>query len=208
MKNFFAISMVLLTGASSNGLFAQGCMDSGSNDGVALKGFVQPQYNYNFMEEDADGNDQDENSFYFNRARLGVLGSIPYDFSYYFFVEASPFKNQSGTPHLLDAFVTYSRLAPYAKISIGQFKSPMSQEQNTSCSGLYTVNRSAVVTQLAGPQRDLGLMIAGGNDTTLLSYSIAVMNGSGMGVTDDTKGKDFVGRLLVQPFEMIRAGGS
>jgi hypothetical protein len=139
---------------------------------------------------------------------LGVLGSIPYDFEYYFFVETSSFKTPEKMPHLLDAFVSYTRMAPYASVSVGQFKSPISQEQNTSCSGLYTIDRSQVVAQLAGPQRDMGIMVYGGNDTTLLKYSLAYMNGSGMNVGDDTKGKDIVGRITAKPIEMFRVGGS
>lgn len=205
------LSIIFLTSLSFSG-FSQGCEDGGGDDdGVKLKGFIQPRFNYNFNEPDADGNNKDANSFGFDRARIGVLGSIPYDIKYYFFVEYSSFASQTGAVSIVDAFITYDRFGAYAKISMGQFKSPFSLEQNTSCSGLSTVLRSDVVTQLAGPQRDLGIMVMGGSDTTLLRYSAAVMNGSGKNQIDNNQGKDIVGRLQIQPLKdksMLAFGGS
>ncbi|RLD53109.1 MAG: hypothetical protein DRI94_00860 [Bacteroidetes bacterium] len=203
------LSFVFIFAFNSTSLFAQGCEDGGGEEGVQLKGFIQPQYVFSMNGNDANGNSLNENTFNFNRTRLGVVGSIPYDFSYYFFTEISPFKNTTGQAvQILDAFVTYSRLGTWAKFSFGLFKSPISLEQNTSCSGLSTINRSDVVGQLAGPQRDMGLMLLGGNDTTLVKYSVAVMNGVGKFDADDNKGKDIVGRLIIHPIEFLEIGGS
>ena len=203
------LSVISIFALNPTSLFAQGCVDGGGEEGVQVKGFIQPQYIMSLNGTDANGNSLNENAFNFNRTRLGVVGTIPYDFSYYFFMEVSPFKNPANqAASLLDAFVTYSRFGQYAKISIGQFKAPIGLEQNTSCSALTTVNRSDATGQLAGPQRDLGLMISGGNDTTLLKYSVAVMNGVGMGVEDDNTGKDFLGRLVIHPIEFLEVGGS
>jgi len=206
----YIISILFLFTFTSASLFSQGCEDGGDEEGVQVKGYIQPQYSYFMNGKDSDGKSLDENSFNFNRARFGLVGSIPYDISYYFFVEVSPFKGTTSPAYaqLLDAFVTYTRFGKYAKISIGQFKAPISLEQNTPCHGLTTIYRSDVVGQLAGPQRDIGLMILGGNDTTLLRYSVAVMNGVGKGVYDDNTGKDIVGRLLIHPFEPLVFGGS
>lgn len=200
---------ILITMAtySLGSLNAQGCMSSGG-DVVGVHGFIQPQYSYFLNGTDADGNNLNENNFNFNRARLGVSGSIPYDIDYYFYAELSHFKNASKTVHMLDAYVSYTRFSNWAKITLGQFKSPFSLEQNTSCAGLYTVNRSEFVNQLAGPQRDMGVMISGGNDTTLLSYSFAIMNGTGMNVVDDNDNKNIIGRLVVHPLKDLKIGGS
>lgn len=125
-------------------------------------GFIQPQYEYNFLETSLTGKNQDESSFYFNRARLGVTGNTPYDFSYYFLMEFSPTLNgarESRAPFLLDAFVSYNRFAPYAKISLGQFKSPFGLEALTACHKLYTINRSDVAIQTQGLFRDQGIML-------------------------------------------------
>ncbi|PLW94009.1 MAG: hypothetical protein C0592_04380 [Marinilabiliales bacterium] len=209
MKAIYRLSILfavlLLTSTS---VFSQGCMGGDSGGGVKVRGFIQPQWSYDFLGTDDDGNSLDENSFYFNRARLGVLGSIIYDIDYYFFMEMSPFKTPAATPYLLDAYVSYTRFAPYAKISLGQFKSPFSLEQNTGCSELFTVNRSDVVTQLAGPMRDMGVMVSGGNDTTLIRYSVGYMNGTGLGVYDDNGNKHMVGRLTIKPLEFMHFGGS
>lgn len=196
---FFASLILIASQITAN---AQGCA-SGGGDLIGVTGFIQPQYNYNI-----NGNGQNTNNFTFNRARLGVMGSIPYDIDYYVMVEFSSFKTPQKTPHLLDAYVSYTRFSKWAKLSLGQFKSPFSLEQNTACSGLYTVNRSEVVNQLAGPQRDLGFMIMGGHDSLLVQYSLGFMNGTGMNVEDDNKNKDIVGRLVFNPFEGFKIGGS
>ncbi len=132
---------------------AQGCMEASSDDGVAIIGYLQPQYEYGFYGDDADGNNLNTSSFMFNRARLGVTGQVPYDFSYYALAEFSPTK---GGPYLLDFFITYSGLGPWAKISVGQFKQPFGLELGTPCQALHTINRSLVVNELASPFRDLG----------------------------------------------------
>jgi len=175
--------------------FGQGCMEASNEEGVSVMGFFQPQFEY--LQE------TDELTFAFNRARIGLVGNIPYDFSYYLFVEYSPAKAEN--PFLLDAFITYSRLDPYVKISLGQFKSPFSMERNTSCSGLHTIHRSMVVENLA-MDRDMGIMFMG-DVKKFLSYRLAVMNGSGRNLRDDNKGKNFIGRFILSPFDFLNVGG-
>lgn len=186
---------------------SQGCM-GGGGDLIGVHGFIQPQFNYNLNGTDNSGNSLDQTNFTFNRARIGVVGSIPYDIDYYLMLEFSPYKTAQKTPHLLDGYVSYTRFGKWAKITLGQFKSPFSLEQNTACSGLYTVNRSEVVNQLAGPQRDLGVLISGGHDSLFVQYSFGLMNGSGMNAVDDNKTKDIVGRVVFNPFKNLKVGGS
>jgi len=181
-------------------LIAQGCMGGDDEEGVQVKGFFQPQIEYGMY-----GEDNEELAFTFNRARFGLVGSIPYDVSYYFFLEASPFK--TGTPYVLDAFITYSRLEPYLTVSIGQFKSPYSMELNTSCAGLHTIRRSLAVTNLAAPGRDVGIMLLG-NYQEYVRYSFALMNGTGKGVWDNNMGKDIAGRIVITPIKPVSLGGS
>lgn len=180
-------------------IFSQGCVDVSEDDGVMVFGFIQPQWEYSF-----DGNNT--NSFLFNRARLGVAGSIPYDFQYYVVAELSPFF--TGQPFLLDAYISYNRLM-WAQGALGQFKSPFSLELQTACHKLHTVYRSHFLVDLASPLRDIGFMVYGGNDTTIIKYQVAIMNGTGMNVLDNNAGKDYVGRLLIQPFKgKLSFGGS
>ncbi len=172
-------------------IYAQGCMEASSDEGVNVVGYLQAQYQYEFKAED------DTTRVYFNRARMGLVGNIPYDFSYYIMYEFSPAK--SGAPYLLDGFITYSRFAPYARLSVGRFKSPFSLELNTPCQGLHTINRSQVVNNLANPGRDVGLMLTGKMDK-IADYSLAFTNGTGKVSRTDARDNSYIGRLVLHPF--------
>jgi hypothetical protein len=195
------IFILIATGFLGINAQAQGCAEPASEDGVNVFGFLQAQYDYGFTEGD------NTSTFGFNRSRIGVMGNIPYDFSYYVLLETSPFKKEGPTAYLLDAFITYGRYN-FAKVSLGSFKSPFGQELSTPCHALHTINRSKVVNELTAPDRDMGLMLLGGSDTTLFRYAVAVMNGTGLLVEDMDKYKDIVGRVLVQPTDWMHVGGS
>ena len=179
---------------------AQGCAEPSSEEGVNVFGFLQAQYDYLMF-------DEPESTFGFNRSRIGVIGNIPYDFSYYVLLEASPFKKDGPKVYLLDAFITYSRYS-FAKMSVGSFKNPFGLELNIPCHALHTINRSKVVNELTAPDRDMGLMLMGGSDTTLLRYAVSYMNGTGLLVKDADTYKDVIGRVLVQPTSWMHVGGS
>jgi len=194
---------------------AQGCMEpTSSTGGVSVIGYIQPEFKMEFNGKNADGSSKNANSFYFRRARLGVTGNIPYDFSYYVLAEFSSFLNG---PYLLDAFVTYNRFKPWFKISMGQFKKSFGLELSTGCQDLYTINRSRVVNELTSPDRDLGVMISGSTGPkklfglekeNILSYAISVTNGTGKNAYDMDQAKDLTGRLVLAPYELISIGGS
>lgn len=196
---------------------SQGCADAGDGDGVKIIGFIQPQYEYQFLGDSVQSimnGLKTPSSFYFNRARLGVTGNIPYDFSYYFIAEYSPTK---GGAAILDAFVTYNRWAPYLKISMGQFKMPFGLELSTPCQDLYSVDRSRVVNELASPFREFGVMMLGSTGEKeilwmkhkdVFKYFIALTNGSGLNVMDNNTDKDIMARLIFQPIEGLEIGGS
>ncbi|MCB0568491.1 MAG: hypothetical protein KDC66_01945 [Phaeodactylibacter sp.] len=199
---------------------AQGCIETTSDEGVQVIGFIQPQYQYSFLGEDLYGKSLNESSFYFNRARLGVTGSIPYDFSYYVIFEFSPTLNGGknvAPPLLLDAFISYNRFAPYAKVAMGQFKSPFGLEALTACHKLNTINRSMAVTQLGALYRDMGVMVSGGTGKlsvfgskteNLLGYNLALMNGSGINQWDADNMKDVVARVTLHPVDFLTLGAS
>lgn len=203
-KIIFAIlALIFIVPATS--IFAQGCDDddAGEEDGDGIKvfGFVQPQYEYHMTHPGA------ENTFKFKRARIGVKGDIPYDFSYYVVMENSAFVSQTGSPYLLDAFISYKRFK-WAKISMGSFKQPFGLEVNTACHSLHTINRSMVSDQLVAPQRDMGLMLLGGTKETKFRYSLALMNGRGLGTADNNNMKDVIGRVVFKPLDFLSIGGS
>ena len=189
-------------------------MEPTGDERINIIGYIQAQADYRLLGEDFLGNNLNTSSFYFNRVRLGALGVIPYDFSYYFIAEFSP---TLGGPFVLDAFVSYRRFAPYFSASIGQFKSPFGLELLTPCHKLHTINRSLVVTDLVNPFRDQGFMVFGGTGDlsvfgtktkNLLGYQFAVMNGTGLNNKDDNNKKDVVGRLTFHPFEFLTIGSS
>lgn len=177
----------------------QGCMGGGSEEGVSVVGFIQPQFEYH---PNFDDHDMDVLTFTFLRARLGAVGSVPYDINYYFVMEFGPFMS-GEPPYMLDAFITYTRLQ-YANLTFGQFKQPFSMERNTACHKLHTVRRSVVVDQLA-MDRDLGLM-AFGEVAEGLDYYLAIMNGTGKNTKDDNRGKDIIGRVTYDPSKYVTLG--
>jgi len=179
--------------------FAQGCMEASSDEGVNVVGYLQSQFEYQFNE------DNDENSFTFNRARMGLVGNIPYDFSYYIMFEFSPYKGD--TPYLLDGFITYSRLAPWINLSVGQFKSPFSLELNTPCQGLHSIQRYIVVNELVSAQRDTGILFSG-HYHKLAKYAFSFTNAAEFNQRDNNQNKAFSGRLVISPFEYLSVGGS
>jgi len=180
-------------------VYAQGCMEASSDEGVNVVGYLQSQFEYQFNEDD------NENSFTFNRARMGLVGNIPYDFSYYIMFEFSPYKGD--TPYLLDGFITYSRLAPWVNLSLGQFKSPFSLELNTPCQSLHSIQRSIVVNELVSPQRDMGIMFSG-HYNKLAKYAFSFTNASEFNQRDNNQNKAFSGRLVISPIEFLSVGGS
>ncbi len=196
---------------------AQGCSDGGDEDGVKVIGFIQSEYQYQFLGDSVQSvmNGLDKpSSFYLNRARLGVTGNIPYDFSYYFMAEFSP---THGGPYILDAFVTYKRFAPYFMVSMGQFKSQFGLELTTACSDLYSVGRSRVVNELASPFRDMGVLLLGGTGEkkffgmeheNIITYRLAITNGQGLNKYDGNMDKDISARIVFQPIENVKIGGS
>ena len=215
MKRLFTV-LLFLSIFTSVRVYAQGCMEpTSSTGGVSVIGYIQPEFRMALNGKNVDGSSKNENSFYFRRARLGVTGIIPYDFSYYAMAEFSSFQNG---PYLLDAFVTYNRFKPWFKISMGQFKKPFGLELGaTGCQDLYTINRSRVINELTAPDRDLGVMISGSTGAkkffglekeNVFSYTISVTNGTGKNVKDNDQAKDFIGRLVIAPYDWISLGGS
>ncbi len=213
MKKVIILLALFMGFGSLNLTYSQGCVEASSDDGVQVVGYIQPQFDYYFFGEDTKGNAIKPNTFYFKRARIGVVGNIPYDISYYVMAELSPV---AGGPQLLDAFVTYAPFGKYIKFSMGQFKSPFSLELNTPCQALHTIRRSTVVNEMAAPFRELGFMVLGsfGNERDIISYRLAVLNGTGINNVlsatnyDDNQNKDIAGRVVVSPIEGIKIGGS
>jgi hypothetical protein len=202
--------------------YSQGCESPGEGDGIKIFGFIQPQYEHTYTGVNGNRTSSlDSNGYFFNRARLGVMGNIPYDFSYYFIMEFAPVAGFG----ICDAFVSYDRYGSYFKAAVGQFKSPFGAEQVQGCHKLYTIDRSEVVNQLAGPIRDMGITIFGGSGEKIkigegikdvVTYQFAIMNGEGRDVIgDDIEYKPlndnymtYISRLTFTPIKYLTIGGS
>src|SRR5210317_820546 len=202
------IIIILMAGLCLPSLVnAQGCAAPTSDEGVTIWGYLQPEFQ-TYFEDDTRA------TFKFRRMRIGAMGNIPYDFSYYVLLETSQFMNPDKTgPFLLDAFVSYNRFQ-YAKIALGSFKTPFGRELSMPCHGLYTINRSNFVDELTasldGGNRDLGMMLLGGNDTTLFTYRLALTNGAGISSLTNNLGDTYAvtGRMTVQPVRGFYIGAS
>ncbi|MEN8248468.1 MAG: porin [Bacteroidota bacterium] len=209
MKRILIIlSLIAFTFVLSNNTLAQGCDAPSSDEGVQVFGYVQAESRTYFTEEPTS-------SFAFRRARLGVMGNIPYDFSYYVLLETSPFMSpETKAPFLLDAFISYTRYK-YFKVSVGSFKYRFGNELSMPCNGLYTINRSKSVDVLTGgltgKNRDIGIMFLGGDKSTKLQYFVSLTNGYGLLKTDSVNLLDayaLSGRVVFQPIEGLSLGAS
>lgn len=196
MKKLFIFTLLISLAGSK--LSAQGCGGAPSSEGIKVFGFLQSQYEMKFE-------DPTKNSFTFERARIGAMGKIPYDFSYYVVLELSPFI--ADNPYLLDAFITYDRFK-WARVSLGSFKTPFGLEVNTPCNGLTTIYRSTVSLQTVAPFRDLGIVFMGGDESTFMTYQFGIMNGRGLGAFDNNTAKDVVGRIVFKPLDFLKIGAS
>ena len=213
MRKILYTILILITGSASS--WAQGCMEpTSSSGGPQIIGYLQPEFRYELNGENADGSSKDAATWCFRRARLGLTGTIPYDFSYYVIAEFSSFQNG---PYVLDAFISYNRFKPWFKVSMGQFKKPFGLELSTGCQDLYTINRSKVVEELTAPDRDLGIMLSGTSGSkkifglekeNIISWYLSLTNGTGKNVFDGDLSKDLVGRVVIAPFDWLSIGGS
>jgi hypothetical protein len=87
MKKFILLIGILAIIISSGSVYAQGCVEASSDDGPQIVGYIQPQFNYYMSGTNENGDPVDPSTFFFKRARIGVVGSIPYDVSYYFMAD-------------------------------------------------------------------------------------------------------------------------
>jgi len=95
-----------------------------------------------------------------------------------------------------DVFVTL--LSPWADVSIGQFKIPVSWEGYNSSSKLILPERSLVASAY-GDRRDVGLRVA--KSFKGWSYSLGVFNGATSNNLDTNNAKDVALRLEAYPID-------
>jgi phosphate-selective porin OprO/OprP len=104
-----------------------------------------------------------------------------------------------GSNGLRDAFLAVTP-TPAFNIQVGQFKIPFSYEGLLSKKYIDFVERSAVVTSVVNPLRDIGVMAYGNLFDNVVQYQVAGMNGTGQNRSDIDSDKDVVARLVLAPF--------
>jgi phosphate-selective porin len=112
-------------------------------------------------------------------------------------------KQPAGPATILkDAYLTFQ--TPYADVSLGQFKIPVSWEGYNSSSKLLFAEAAAVAKEF-GDKRDLGLRVA--KHFKYLGYTAGLFNGAGQNNLDTNNSKDVALRLELYPIEGLILGG-
>jgi Phosphate-selective porin O and P len=109
---------------------------------------------------------------------------------------------QSAISALQDFYITY--LTPYAEVSVGQFKIPVSWEGYNPSSKILFPERDPL-SRLYGDRRDLGVRITKTFDKFM--YSAGVFNGTGQNLPENNDGKDLALRLEAYPIPGLVVAG-
>lgn len=148
------------------------------------------------------------------RARLDFRGNVTPTWEYRLQVDFA------GAPKLLDAIATFK---PYDvfKVQAGQFKIPLSMENNTPSNIMDLIERSQVVEALVARNRDsignqngrdIGVMAFGSllslPDRQMIDYYLGVFQGVGINATDNNEAKDLGARLTFHPIAGLDLGGA
>jgi phosphate-selective porin OprO/OprP len=111
-----------------------------------------------------------------------------------------------GSVAVFDAYADVGPF-PWLHLVAGKFKSPLGLERLQSDADLAFIERA--LTQNLTPQRDVGVALWGEILGGLVVYHAGIYNGNADGANTDVDAnhaKDFVGRLLVQPFKLEGLG--
>lgn len=157
---------------------------------LALHGLLQTDFR-SFL---ADAPVPDRDSFALRFAGLRLEGTLGRAY------RAQLFANLGGDRvTVIEAWVE-ARLARWAKLRVGTFQFPISEERLTPASALPFVGTS--VAALLLPGRDTGVQLLG-SVGDVLAYNLALVNGtwaSGPGGADADAGKDVIARVFLHPF--------
>jgi phosphate-selective porin OprO/OprP len=140
------------------------------------------------------------NTFLLRRVRPVIEGTVFEFFDWRILPELA------GTPNVQEAYGNV-RFLKEMQFRIGKFKSPVGLERLAADSDLRFVERG-LPTQFA-PDRDVGVQVHGELFDGTLSYAIGYLNGVGDAVNGDVDNndkKDWVGRIVVKPFQPTSIG--
>jgi phosphate-selective porin OprO/OprP len=103
---------------------------------------------------------------------------------------------------LFDAYLD-AHPFPWLRLRAGKFKSPLGLERLQSDSDLVFIERA--LTQYLTPSRDVGAALWGDIAGGVVGYNLGIYNGAVDAANPDldtNHAKDFVGRVLIQPFKL------
>ncbi|WP_373046957.1 porin [Vulgatibacter sp.] len=148
-----------------------------SADGVnrlRISGLFQPQ----FAAQDPA---EDENAFFLNRARIGLLGNVfSKDLNYLFVAEFS-----GASPKLMFLSLDYTFVPDWLAVSVGQMKRPFSRPFITQASSMSMIDRPLTVgPDVFGDSSDIGVMLHNGTSNPF-EYSVGVFSGAGPNVVPE-----------------------
>ena len=106
-----------------------------------------------------------------------------------------------GQVVVFDAYLDAHPL-PWLRLRAGKFKTPLGLERLQADNDLVFIERA--LTQWLTPTRDVGAALWGDIAGGIVSYNVGIYNGAVDGANPDVDinhAKDFVGRLLIQPFK-------
>ena len=192
---------------------------------IKLSGYLQERYTH-------FGQDGSNDTIETKRARIILSGDATEKLDFCLQADLSGSRNaitavdfdtseattaKVGRPVLLTATIGY-KINNLSKFTIGQFVVPFSMENVTPPWNFDFINRAQVVDQLV-PGRDAGAfgydtgiqfssMIPNPAGKSQLQYTIALLNGTGLGAGDDNDRKDLSTRIVFSPIANISLGSS
>jgi len=113
-----------------------------------------------------------------------------------------------GSVAVFDAFADVGPF-PWLHLMAGKFKSPLGLERLQSDADLAFIERA--LSQNLTPQRDVGVALWGEILSGFVVYHAGIYNGNADATNTDVDAnhaKDFVGRLLIQPFKLEGLGAA
>lgn len=116
---------------------------------------------------------------------------------------SSTVKESAGAISALQDFAV-TLLTPYADVSLGQFKIPISYEGFHSSSELLFAERAAIA-RAVGDRRDLGVKVE--KKIGPVYYLVGLFNGTGPNALDTDPRKDVAARIEVFPLESLGLPG-
>ncbi len=142
-------------------------------------------------------NDRAANTFDVRRAYIGIQGRIAADWTFDVTADVA----QTGAPQLDVAWINWGAYKS-VQLRAGQFKMPMSLEEQTSSRFIDFQERSLVNGLV--PAKERGLMLHG-TPATGVFYGIAASNGAGKNKNESSStsdGKDVIGRIGMNVAEL------